>query len=240
MKQLLSLVALVLSVLFYSCNKEVPGGKDATPAITTITIDGDFSDWAAIDQTKIVTAKHNNNSGWDGTVRRLSVYANSQYVFYLIEFDDQSLQFYMKGRDILPTRINLNTDGEFKSGYNKYFLDSYDFMFEGELADGAGGFTNFDVKLYQRINNAWTKPELGSGVLNAVGKDNKVEISLDIAKFNELAAKSSVPKLMGDTFQTGMTFYNGDWQPIGVLPNAPTSETDEEGLANLLNVTIDK
>ncbi|MBR5403205.1 MAG: hypothetical protein IK113_03155 [Bacteroidales bacterium] len=237
MKKLLSLVTLVLSVLFYSCNKQNSGENDA---VKTITIDGEFSDWDTLDQTKIVTAKHNNNSGWEGLVRKIRVYANSQYVFYLIEFNDHLLKTFLKDGDTLPTRINLNTDGEFTSGYKKYFLDSYDFMFEGELADGMGSFTNFDVKLYQNIGGSWTKPELGTGVLNAVGKDEKIEISLDIAKFNELAAKSSVPMLMGDTFQTGMTFYDSDWSPVCVLPNAQASETEDHGLEHLLNVTVDK
>ena len=236
MKKLFFFVTLVSSVLFFGCNKPSSGEEDT--AVTTITIDGKFSDWDNFDQSKIATARHNNNSGWDGTIRRFRVYANPQYVFYLIEFDERSLQNLLKDGGSLPTRINLNTDGEFTSGYNKYFLDSYDFMFEGDLAVADTGFTDFDVQLFQRIGGIWEK--LGTGVLNAVGEGNKVEISLDIAKFNELAALSSDPMPMKNSFQTGMTFYDADWSPVGVLPNAETSETDDYGLEHLLTVIIDK
>lgn len=220
------------------------GGNGGSEAVTTITIDGDFSDWANIDQTKLFTAKNHRESLWEG-VSQIKVFNTEDAIYYYAEYESDVLETYIADGSKFPGRINLNTDGEFASGYDKYYLQKYDFMFEGNFDDGNGNWGSFDLTLYQRIGSEWSP--LGKGILSGMGKDNQLEMKVDKAKFNEATNKGTSPMPIGDTFQTGMTFYytawneakqKEEWVALSVLPNA--ANTDNGGKANLLEITSGK
>lgn len=239
MKKTLFLLASLMMVLF-SCekpgdnkkNNDNKAGDDDSP----ISIDGKFEDWLTITP---VTAKNATNSIWDA-VKELRVYAEGDYVYYYIRFNQEVISEYLGQNDVLPARVNLNTDGEFESGYPNYFLQAYDFIIEISLGNGAGGWGAGDNStLYQRINDDWTEL-LGenSGLTYGAGSGYEYELCLDRSIFNNAAAKSSIPMLMGDTFQTSMRFYEtsstGKWEELSNIPNT------DDGYGNLLEVSFAK
>lgn len=239
MKKVLFLTASILMVLL-SCNKPESGNKKnnnkTDDTDSAITIDGSFEDWLAI---KPIVAKNATNSIWDA-VKELRVYPEGDYIFYYIRFNQEVISEYLSQNDVLPARVNLNTDGEFDSGYQNYFLQGYDFIIEISLGNGAGGWGAGDNStLFQRLNDDWSEL-LGeySGLTYGAGSGYEYELCLDRSIFNNAAAKSSSPMPIGDTFQTSMRFYEttstGKWEELSNIPNT------DDGYGNLLEVSFGK
>lgn len=219
--------------------KEVPPTPE--PPTEAITIDGDFSDWSALEAGTFTKSISDPDAPWDA-VKEARCYATADYVFYYIKYDAETLgELLSNPAETLPMRLNLNTDGEFTSGYASYFLEAYDFMVEGHIAD-AGAFCSFDGGFYQRINGSWTKPALleeGSGMCCGAGGGCEYEIRLDRAMFNEAANTSSVPMPMGDEFQTSLRFYTnggGSWEELSNIPNSSIDEEQGNGYGYLMRV----
>ena len=224
-----------------SCNKPSSDGKkDDGKKETTegpITIDGKLEDWTTLNG--VVLARNSSESLWEA-VKELRVYAKGDYIYYYIRFDKETLREHLDAKDVLPARVNLNTDGEFTSGYPNYFLQAYDFMIEMSLGNGSGGWGSAENStLCQRINDDWTEL-LGenSGLTMGAGNGYEYELVVDRSLFNDAVAKSSAPMPMGNTFQTSMRFYEtistGKWEELSNMPNEPG------GYGNLLDITFVK
>jgi len=222
---------------------ETPEEPEEPEYVVPITIDGDFADWGKLDASKVVSAKSNADSPWDA-VKEIRCYADELYVFYYIEYDNSQIADILAavGGDAneLPIRLNINTDGEFSSGYVKYSLDGYDFIIEGSLgADGA--FSTYDGTLHQRIDDDWVELlASGSGLVTGAGSGNKYEIMLVRELFNAAASASTVPMPMGDTFQTGIRFYTPDWGELANMPDGAVTDDNTNGWGHLLEVTTVK
>ena len=206
---------------------------DAPVPDATITIDGSFSDWAALDATRVAIVKNNPKSPWKA-VKEMRVLAKEDAVYYYVKFDTDEIQEQLNGGESLPIRICLNTDGEFSSGYQNYFLQGYDFIIEGSLADGKGNWTTYDGTLYQRLSSWTSLLGSGHGLVKGQGTGNEYEIMLDRALFN-----STVPEAhkMVAPFYTGIRFYgNGGWGELSNMPNASIETGSGNGWGNLLEV----
>lgn len=213
---------------------------DPTPVyVAPITIDGNFEDWATLDASKVASAKSDPESPWDA-IKEIRVYADEMYVFYYIEYDKAQISTILEevtGEDVgLPIRLNINTDGEFTSGYASYSLDAYDFILEGSLAEEKA-WKSFDPTFYQRIDGWQELLASGNGITSGAGKDNKYEIQLLREIFNSAASTSAVPMPMGEVFQTGIRFYTAGWKELGNLPDGAVTEENAKGWGHLLNVT---
>lgn len=237
MKKFFLILSSLLLVVF-SCGKNENGNRghnNQGEGDGPITIDGSFEDWMNLDGAYIV--KNAPNSMWDA-VKELRVYASGDYVYYYIRFDREVISEYLDQNDKLPARVNLNTDGEFTSGYENYFLQAYDFIIELSLGNGAGGWGSADdSSLLQRIDGTWVDL-LGenSGLTFGQGSGYEFELFVDRTIFNRAAVASTVPMPMGDTFQTSMRFYetvsDPHWAELANIPNS------DEGYGNLLEVTF--
>lgn len=227
-------------LVLFSCNKPgLDNKKDNNKgdgSESSIIIDGKFEDWLTINPA---VAKNASNSIWDA-VKELRVYAEGDYVYYYVRFNQEVIAEYLTQNDVLPARVNLNTDGEFESGYPNYFLQAYDFIIELSLGNGNGGWGDcMDSTLYQRIDGEW-KELIGenSGLTLGAGSGYEYELCLDRTIFNNAAAKTTVPMPMGDVFQTSMRFYEttstGKWEELSNIPNT------DDGYGNLLEVTFAK
>lgn len=255
MKKLFVLM-IAAAMAFTACEKKpqptpTPGpGPDDEPDpeptyVQPITIDGDFADWAKLPAAKVAVAKCDANALYTA-VKEIRVYADDLYVFYYIEFDNDQITGLLAGtndpadpdHNQLPIRLDINTDGEFESGYHKYFQESYDFIIEGGIATN-GQWSSFDGDLLQRIDGGWYDPAIlpaGSGMLAGAGSGNKYEISLLRESFNAGCATSPVPMPMGDEFQTGITFYTAPWGELGGMPNGPVTDEDAKGWGHMLTI----
>lgn len=234
-----------LMLVAVSCAKTDPqqGGKqpgkpqEPEEPQAAITIDGKFDDWADLKDAYV--AKNDPESQWEA-VKELRVYATGDQIFYYVRYDKEVIVEYLQGNDTFPARVNLNTDGEFTSGYSSYFTQSYDFIIEMSLGNGAGGWDTAEGSfLYQRIDGKWVEL-LGenSGLTFGAGSGYEYELVVDRAIFNRAASASTIPMPMGDNFQTSMRFYEtsstGSWEELSNIPNS------SEGYGPLIDVTFAK
>lgn len=249
MKKVLYFLAMTATVLAVSCNpkKDDPNkGKDdqEEECGLAIKIDGNFDDWASLKPEQVSVAKNNANSPW-AAVSEIRCCADADFVYYYIKFNKEELKEQMENGESLPIRLNINTDGEFTSGYASYSLDAYDFIVEGALADGAGKWTDYTGTLHFRTwledkeKDGWKEliPSTG-GLVSGKGNGNEYEILFIRELFN-----NAVPAehKMGDVFYTGIRFYgNGGWGELSNLPNASADEGEGNGWGHLMKVTTVK
>ncbi len=238
---------LAAAVCFVSCKQDNP--NDVKPSDSDngnkknlsleIEIDGVFSDWAATDASLYASAETDPDAPWDA-VEEIRCCADPDYVYYYIRYNEDALAELMAENDQLPIRLNINTDGEFESGYLSYSLQGYDFIVEGDLSDKAGNWRSMVGSLYQRVNGSWEELVHESDAL-VVGAGNgaEYEIMLDRGLFSSAAYGSSEPNSsIGDVFQTGIRFYEttiknpGHWEELSNMPNS----ADGSGYADLLEV----
>ncbi|MBQ1168946.1 MAG: hypothetical protein II143_07560, partial [Bacteroidales bacterium] len=220
-------------------------GGDPTPGPTgaAIEIDGDFSDWASLPSGTFTKSVSDPDAPWEA-VKEVRCYADPDFVYYYIQYDTETLEELLANpAESLPMRLNLNTDGEYTSGYTSYFLEAYDFMVEGHIADN-GEFCSFDGGFYQRISGGWVNLLAeNSGMCCGAGSGCEYEIRLDREMFNEAAKLSTVPMPMGDEFQTSLRFYTnggGSWEELSNMPNSSIDEEAGNGYGYLMRIKTNK
>lgn len=251
MKKVFTLMAMAAALLAFSCKKNTPAKPDTpdpedpeTQTGLAITIDGNFDDWAALKPEQVSVAKNDPNSPWDA-VTEIRCCADADFVYYYVKYNKEVLAEQMENKEGLYFRLNINTDGEFTTGYANYSLDAYDFIVEGALGDGEGHWTECAGTLSQRMyledqaKDGWKEliPSTG-GLIAGKGGENEYEI-----RFARQLFDNAVPAehKMGDEFYTGMRFYgNGGWNELSNLPNCSQEEGDGNGWAHLMKVTTVK
>ena len=116
------------------------------PPTSAITIDGDFSDWSKLEAGTFKKAFNDPDSPWEG-VQEIRCYADENTVYWYMKFDEASLADAKEATTPdMHIRLCINTDGEFTTGYENYFLECYDFIIEGTIMTG-GTFVDFDGTL---------------------------------------------------------------------------------------------
>ena len=154
MKKYLALLAMAASLLAVSCHKNnVDDEDDPTQEESKglgIKIDGSFDDWGALKPDVVVSAKNNPNSPWDA-VNEIRCCADKDFVYYYIKFNREAVNDLMDVKDDMPIRLCIDTNNDFTTGYENYFLDPYDFIIEGGLAEN-GAWATYDGTLHQRTS----------------------------------------------------------------------------------------
>ena len=144
----------------------------------------------------------------------------------------------MDVKDDMPIRLCIDTNNDFSTGYENYFLDPYDFIIEGGLAEN-GAWATYDGTLHQRTSegkwNEILKP--GNNLVTGKGSGGEYEILLAREIFsNAVPAEHKI----GDVFYTGIRFYGYDWGELSNMPNTSIEEGDGKGWGHLLKITTAK
>ena len=243
MKKILTFLAMTATILAVSvsCNKD--NGEDENEdneeqsAGLGIKIDGNFDDWATLKPENVVSAKNNSNSPWSA-VTEIRCCADKDFVYYYIKYNKEELKEQRNNDEELPIRLCIDTNGDFSTGYESYFLDAYDFIIEGALADGAGSWGTYDGTLHQRLSDGWhALLEPNNNLVTGMGSGNEYEILLAREIFN-----NAVPAehKMGDVFYTGIRFYGYGWSELSNMPNTSIEEGDGNGWGHLMKITTVK
>ena len=241
MKKYLALLAMAASLLAVSCQKNNAEDEDDPTQEESkglgIKIDGSFDDWGALKPDVVVSAKNNPNSPWDA-VNEIRCCADKDFVYYYIKFNREAVNDLMDVKDDMPIRLCIDTNNDFSTGYENYFLDPYDFIIEGGLAEN-GAWATYDGTLHQRTSegkwNEILKP--GSNLVTGKGSGGEYEILLAREIFsNAVPAEHKI----GDVFYTGIRFYGYDWGELSNMPNTSIEEGDGKGWGHLLKITTAK
>ena len=271
MKKIMTLAAMFAAVAmtFSACQPEDNpgnGGGNTCPDcgedpcvcedefVSAIKIDGDYSDWAALDQTKVASCTGNADYPNPG-LKALKVYADAVYIHAYIEYD---MEFASTNNTAIHFYVNSDNDTA-TGGYDDAHLSpDCDFMLEGRIysngevvsfdpgmflwcaptndAGWAGFDGSWDPSFTPDESNLWGADLVeGSGAAQGTGGDGKYELSI---------MRMMLPGVTwNDTFTLGIDM-SADWATVGVLPNtAPGDEAeggDPNGRTDKLTVVIDK
>lgn len=239
MKKLFALMAMA-AVMLVACDKpddegsENGSGKSKYNA--PIKIDGDFSDWAKLDATKVQELKC--PAGHPKPDMKLAkIYADKYYVFVYIEMD-----YTAYDGEVTTAHINFCLDGDNNTatgGYTGQWLQGetpcVDVLIQGPIIDG-GEVCDYDpfVGIWGGEVNAdgwtWTEVEGLSGFIE--GKGDKKVWEFRITR--ELYPDGKIAK----EFNMGLLCTVNGWDATGALPAAPVTEENPNGQAPLVKVNF--
>ena len=242
MKKILSFLAMTASILMVSvavsCNKddddEEEGGE--SEYVAPIKIDGDFSDWAKLDASKIASATCDKDAT-KTALKVVKVYADPIYVFVYFEWDKDQIS-HEPDVEHVPFHCYINTDGDAKTGgYGDQFTDACsELLFEGFIyPDGAS------IGSYQPIVCEWTGDVNGTGWSWAeLGEFNNLTEGAGIeGKYEFQIARELMPKKLADNFSIGFDIQQS-WDSVGILPISHVTDDNPSGYAPSLQVTTVK
>jgi hypothetical protein len=241
MKKILSFLAMTAAILAVSvsCNKpnddDEEGGGEDSEYVAPITIDGNFSDWAKLDASKIATATTDPEASHTA-LKLVKVYADPVFVFVYFEWDKDQVS-YEAGVEHVPFHCYINADGDASTGG---FLDQFsdaatDILFEGWIyPDGVLGSYEPEVCAWSgEVNGSgWSWEGLGdfNGICSGAGIEGKYEFQI---------VRELMPTKLADVFSIGFDIQQ-NWDSVGVLPNSHATEDNPAGTAPSLTVTTVK
>lgn len=214
----------------------VKSGSTPEPPVTaSITIDGDFADWAALPEGSY-SKTYGDGEATHPALTHCKVFANAEKVYVYVEWDME----YIEDKAWVPFHCYINTDGNEKTGgYADQFSDACsDVLLEGAVyADG-------EICSYWAGGYPWIGEPNASGwgwapdtdnifpeeaPTEGAGIDGKYEFSIDRKMF----ADAGFP--FADEFSIGFDIQQ-NWSSVGILPNASPSEDNPNGVVASLQV----
>jgi len=207
-----------------------------------IVLDGNFEDWAAIEDKVQVVRCAESTSKKD--LKQAKVYADKYYVYVYVEFDlsdydglsgvsDAHLHFYINGD-------NDTSTGGYKGAFDQGETPCIDVMTEGDVIAGGAVCEYYDPTVFTWEGPAnymdwsddyWVEAET-TGFVEGKGtaKAWEFKITRELYPVGKLAKE----------FTMGIDLLVNGWDATGALPNAEADETNTAGEAPLLLVKLNK
>ncbi|MBQ4285260.1 MAG: hypothetical protein II720_02240 [Bacteroidales bacterium] len=189
---------------------EDPSSEPGEPSVEPegISIDGDPSDWDALDSEYVTSIVHADAEGI-GLKSGKVFYDDKVYV--LLEVSDEALaKGVADGK--LRFHIFINSDYSFGGGYNSHWKElNINYATEGKMTSG-GAYCAYSSPLYAIApGTSWTTSNSGySPIFEAAGDGNYYELSMDYTDF---------PGGLATTFGIGFDIADGGYATIDYLPN---------------------
>ena len=221
MKKIFTLMAIFATSLAVVCcnnnNEDDPYGDDPdeNEYVAPIKVDGDFSDWAKLDASKVAVAKLPAEGAAKEALKLVKVYADEMYVYIYFEWNTELIE-YVPDVEHVPFHIYINSDGdETTGGYADQWTDAnFNFLAEGFLTDGTN-IVSYEATCCQwtgEVHGAgwgWTIIDASADLFAGAGIPGKYEMSMARELF-------PIGKL-ADNFTIGFDIQQ-DWNSVGILP----------------------
>lgn len=239
MKKILALLAFAAAAAFaVSCedpnNPDDPSGGGGKEYKAPIEIDGDFSDWAKLDASKVQEFKCANNTS-KKDLKLAKVYADKYFVFIYVEFDYSAYDGEVSDShfDIIINGDNDTSTGGYEGPFDQGETPCIDLLIQGDvIAEGAlaDTYEPFVGTFAGEVNDpgwGWTECE-DLNVTNFIsGKGSKKAWEFRITR--ELYPAGKLAK----NFTMGIFASVNGWNATGALPNTEITETNLDGRAPL-------
>ncbi len=203
--------------------------------VASITIDGEFDDWAALEKGTF-SQTFGDDEATHPALTHCKVYATAEKVYVYVEWDME----YIEDTSWVPFHCYINTDGDATTGgYADQFSDACsDILLEGAV------YAEGEICSYWAGGYPWVGEPNASGwswapdtdnifpeeaPTEGAGIDGKYEFSIDRKMF----ADAGFP--FADEFSIGFDIQQ-NWNSVGVLPNAAPSEDSPAGVVASLKV----
>ena len=244
MKKILSFLAMTAAILAVSVSCHKPNDEDddeeggGSKYEAPITIDGDFSDWAKLDGSKIASATC-DPAATKTALKVVKVYADEVYVFVYFEWDKDQIA-HEPDVEHVPFHCYINTDGDASTGgYGDEFSDACsELLFEGFIYPDGSKVGSYEPGVYKWVGE--TNGTGWDGCWEGLGEFNGLTAGAGIeGKYEFSIARELMPKKLADKFSIGFDIQQ-DWESVGVLPNTHADDANPGGLAPSLQVTTVK
>ena len=195
----------------------------------TIQIDGDFSDWDALDNNIVSTAQCAANAQRDA-LKKVKVCADEEYVYVYFEWDPDMIS-HEPDVEHVPFQCLLNTDGNTSTGgFSDWFSDACtDVLLEGDIYPDGAEIGSYDPGAFSWVGepngSGWMWEDLGAeNLCQGAGVEGKYELWID------RAAMAALGFPIADVFSIGFDIQQY-WDPVGILPNANPTDDNPSGSA---------
>ena len=257
MKKFFALAAM--AAMLFACgepepNKPTPGpGPEPEPEfVSKITVDGDFSDWASLDASKVSVAELPELPVKYDALTLVKVYADEMYLNVYFEFDD----VVVADKSWVPFHMYINADGDETTGGGDALWAPYcaEWLLETSIfSDGA--FMSYDPAVFpwdeasasaageeygwywkvegaagDETDNWGALIGEGMGVASGAGNGNAYEIQV---------IREMIPGEWADTFTISFDIQQ-NWSTAGALPILTATDENPDGATTQMVVTIDK
>lgn len=192
-----------------------------------IEIDGAFSDWDALDESKLAVVESVEGADWD-LINKMTIYATADYIWICLDFNEAGLD---KSVDA-SMNIYMNSDNDASTGCaptTEFSGADVDCLLQGYIF-AAGKYISYNPTLYLfRGENgfvgwpSWDGVASGN-VAEGAGVSGRYELRLN--------REAMVDLPIADTFTIALDIQQS-WVTLGALPNAAGT-----GSAEKLIVTV--
>ena len=210
--------------------------------LKSITIDGQFEDWAALEDGTY-SKTYGDEESLHPALTHVKVYALADFIYVYFEWDPDMVapEFDV---DHVPFHCYINTDGDASTGGFGEFSDlCTDVLLEGSLYGGddasSFGLTSYNPSAFayagEPNTDEWNWSELGieDEICEGAGIEGKYEFLIKRAPFAEVGFP------IADVFSIGFDIQK-NWDSVGVLPSAAPSEDNTSGVMPSLQVITNK
>jgi len=216
----------------------IPTWAEPAPA-AAITIDGDFSDWLALDPTKIADT-YGDEDATHPVLLAAYVYADPNYIFVAFEYDAEAIS-HEPDVEHVPFHCYINTDGDATTGgFSDQFSDACtDVLLEGFIYPEGSEIGSYDPDAFSwsgEVNGGgweWAGLEYEGSICEGAGVEGKYEFLI------KRDALKAIGFPVADVFSIGFDIQQG-WNSVGILPNEAPSEENPSGLGESLEVVTTK
>ena len=241
-----------MAAMLFACgekpdNKPNGGGNEDPVFESKITVDGDFSDWASLDASKVSVAELPELPvKYDG-LTLVKAYADEMFLNIYFEFDEAVIV----DKSWTPFHVYLNADGDETTGGGDALWAPYcaEWMLEG-IVFADGNFNSWDPGVFpwggEPNTSGWEWHPVdvpadeehnwgaiiteNNGVASGAGAGNAYEIQI---------VREMVPATWADTFTCGFDIQQ-NWSTAGALPILTATDENPDGATTMMVVTIDK
>ena len=203
-----------------------------------ITVDGDFSDWAAVPAERLATASASSDSKYPRLINT-KWSADDNFIYWYVEYKQEAGTFQVKNEEtgeyedvegwwVDPIDIYLNTDGDETTGSNSYLWvnSAADFLIEGFWSDNyeSAGIYSFPADADQ---TAWAWED--AGIVGSTSTCDQVALANGNTA---IEGKIMIAMLPGGLkgLKVGVFCSNTAWGESGCLPET-TEVLDADGVA---------
>lgn len=215
-----------------------PNGEEQPPVqeyVCPITIDGEFADWAGLDEATFAEAKGDPDAPHTA-LKVMKLFADELFVFIYFEWDKDQIT-HEPDVEHVPFHIYINGDGDATTGgFADQFSDACtDVLMEGFIYPDGASIGSYEPGLFgwngDPNGSGWTWDDLGeiAGITSGAGIEGKYELMI----MRELYPLGT----MADNASFGIDIQQG-WNSVGVLPNAAVTDDNPGGHAPSLAIKV--
>lgn len=220
-------------------NTETPEPEPEPDFVSAITIDGDYSDWAAV--ATVDAALPTEGTPRYTQLKSMKAYADEFFIFLYLEFDPsnniRNIDLFIDD-DNDPATGHVNGSGGWVEGIGLMLQGSF-YEFNADYTEQLGGKSwNPTVYMFGGEDgaNTWEWVDLGVG---GVASSSEAAMIDDTTAAVEIQIiREMIPMPLAETIGLGIVLETAEWSSVGALPQIAAEAALEGETNHLLQLVL--